>query len=75
MGLMDIPRFRQDCKIREEGHLNFCNYSISPGNTINPQRHDGRPSVTANQKQMSGDCALSAVLPSQLFAAGDRERA
>lgn len=56
---MDIPRFLQDYQMRGEGGFNLSNYSVSPGNTIRPQRHDGKPSGPANQKQMPGNLALS----------------
>lgn len=56
---MDIPRFLQEYQMRGEGGFNLSNYSVSPGNTIRPQRHDGKPSGPANQKQMPGNLALS----------------
>lgn len=74
---MDIPWFLQDYQMREGGGFNLSNYSVSPGNTISPCRHDGKPSMSANQKQMPGNRVLSALLRSQLFAenaGGDRER-
>lgn len=72
---MDIPWFPQDYQMREGGGFNLPNYSVSPGNTINPHRHDGKPSMTANQKQMPENRVLSAVLHSQPFAKtlGERE--
>ncbi len=70
---MDIPRFLQDYQMREGGGFNLSNYSVSPGNTISLRRHDGRPSVTANQKQMPESC-ITAVWRSQLFAETLRER-
>lgn len=63
---------------RRGGGFNLPNYSVSPGNTIKQPRHDGKPSMTANQKQMPGNGVLSAVLRSQLSAqtlgGGERER-
>lgn len=56
---MDIPRFLQEYQMRGEGGFNLSNYSVSPGNTIRPQRHDGKPSGPANQKQMPGNLVLS----------------
>ena len=73
---MDIPWFLQDYQMREGGGFNLPNYSVSPGNTISPRRHDGKPSMTANQKQMPVNRVLSAVLRSQLFAEtlGEKKR-
>lgn len=72
---MDIPWFLQGYQMRGGGGFNLSNYSVSPGNTISPRRHDGKPSMSANQKQMPGNRVLSAVLRSQLSAASLGERA
>lgn len=60
---MDIPWFLQDYQMREGKGFNLPNYSVSPGNIVNPCRHDSK----TNKKQMPGNQVLSAVLIPQPF--------
>lgn len=55
---MDIPWFLQEYQMREGKGFNLLNYSVSPGNIVNPCRHDSR----TNKKQMLGNQVLSAVV-------------
>lgn len=72
---MDILWFLQDYQMREGGR-----FLISPITlyllVIQSRRHDGKPSVAANQKQMPGNRLLSVAISALCYnAEGEREDA